>query len=622
MRNSIIASVTILMLLVIPFASLSMASYSEADSSDKVLIDLGNGKIYWSDAETGTYGKAIEAAATSWGLDISTSGGLTIEGLSSRTSPVSVDWKIYTWDGSSWKHRSDLSLTSAYSGGVFAVGFYSSGSITPVATPDNPYVWTTYGGSSSASGVSTSPGLEKPSAPAEWFNTYSTGYVDSGLVIADDLLYHTTGGAFGAGGTDKNPWMYCVNRHTGEEKWKYMMDYGSGYEVTTPLIIGDLIVVNSTSGKMYCFDRYTGELLDVEEIPFKPPMSPSGDISWNGRTFVTGGTTPVYDSGALFFGSADGKVYCYTVTRDTGFEMKWRYEPQGQTIGCFYFHAPTISEVNGKRMLFMGNYSGYVHAIDIGTGNAAWTKQVVNFGADNKPHPGTPGSAASISISPDNKVLLIGCSDGGMSSLAGYLLALDPATGKGMGGSAELWRLDALFTSPVTDKDGFYSYVSQSDTGSRTFTTVDGDEVDIIPAVYKFDWSGNVIWTSQKYQLIKGPLTLAGGILYGIDYSSGAFWPTGGGLTAIDADDGSEVWRILLRPFTVDSYSMVQATVVDGKVYAANDFGAVYCVSTTAGPNPEGTDISVLETVGFKHWSWVVLAVFVAGVIFLFVRYY
>jgi len=616
-RLTVIAIISVLLLM--PVASFSSSS-SDAAPSDIVLIDLGNGRTYWADAEPGTYGKAVESAAGSWGLDIDTSGGLTIEGLSSRTSPVSVDWKIYTWDGS-WRYRSDLSLSSSYSGGIFAVGFYPV-SIAPVATPDNPYVWTSFGGSSSASGVSTSSGPDNPAVPAEWFNTYSTGYVDSGLIVADDMLYHTTGGAFGTGGTDKNPWVHCVDRFTGDEVWKYMMDYGSGYEVTTPLIVDDMLIVNSTCGKMYCFDRFTGDVLDIEEIPFNPPLDSDSNVTWSGRIFVTGGTTPVYDSGALYFGSADGFVYCYAVTRDSGFELQWKYHPQGHTIGCFYFHAPTISEVNGKRMLFIGNYDGYVHALDIGTGKAVWVKQVVNFDAENKPHPGTPGSAASVSVSPDGKVLLVGCTDGGLSSLAGYLVALDPATGKGLGGSEELWRLDILSTSPVADRDGFYSYVSQSDAGSRTLTTVDGDEVDIIPAVYKFDWNGKVVWVSQKYQLIKGPLTLADGVLYGIDYSSGAFWPTGGGLTAIDSEDGSEIWRILLRPFTVDSYSMVQATVIDGKVYAANDFGAVYCISTTAGPNPEGTDVSVLESVGFKHWSWVILGIFIASIVILFVRYY
>ena len=76
--------------------------------------------------------------------------------------------------------------------------------------------------------------------------------------------------------------------------------------------------------------------------------------------------------------------------------------------------------------------------------------------------------------------------------------------------------------------------------------------------------------------------------------------------------DGSEIWRVLLSPYSEDSYSMVQPTVVDGRIYTGNDFGAVYCLSDIEGEGTEEERVQALETVGFAHWSWYLAAVIIA----------
>lgn len=132
-----------------------------------------------------------------------------------------------------------------------------------------------------------------------------------------------------------------------------------------------------------------------------------------------------------------------------------------------------------------------------------------------------------------------------------------------------------------------------------------------------FDLDGKVIWASRDYQLIKAALTLADGVLYANDYSSGRFYPSGGGVTAISAADGSEIWRLKLSPFSADSYSMVAATVIDGKIYVGNDYGAIYCISETAGPM-YGDDGEIVLKNGLYHWSWVLLVLLaLLGVAFL-----
>ena len=591
----------------------------DADQGDMVLVDFGNGSYTWYGNGGGaTFGDVLASSVDDASVrdDIKTA------------SSGDCRWRMYQWDGA-WEDAG-TSLSASCSGTV-AFGFYPEG-FAPASTPDHPTSWTVLGGSSSATNVSASHGRTDPAMPVEWYNTYTTGYVDSGLVVAGDMLYHTTGGAYGATGGDEDAWVYALDRFTGAIVWKYHEQKGAGYEVTTPLIVGGYLVVTFTCGDVICFDRFTGEVRDTLEVGVNPPTDDDGDVIWEGRVFQTGGTTPVYDSGRIYFGTSSGTVMSLGLSAEGTFDVDWEYAPSCErspsgdytgTRGCFYFHAPTIGDVDGRRMLFIGSYEGYVHALDARTGEAVWVERVIDMRDDNRAAPGTPGSAASISLSPDGSHLLVGCTDGALFSLEGYMVALDPATGERLQVAGADWRLDALFTSPVVTDSGFYTYVSPLSAGSQAFEAADGGEVEATTAVYKFDWDGRVVWKSQDYQMIKGALTLdADGILYGTDYSAGAFWPTGGGLTAIDSATGEEVWRVLLSPYTQDSYSMVQPTVVDGRIYTGNDFGAVYCLSDIAGEGTEEERVKELQTVGFAHWSWYLTAGAVAAAMFVFAIMY
>jgi len=617
--------------MVIVVAVMALVPCSSADASqggDTLLIDYGNGNYEWfSVSATGSYLDVLRSCKD----NVSYDGSLTIGGMGRITisGAVTVDWKIYSWNGGRWEYKGN-DLSAKYSG-TSALGLFADPSILPSATPDNPSVWTQFGGSSRADNTSSSHGPSSPALPVEWYNTYTTGYVDSGLVVSGDLLYHTTGGTYGGTGTDADPWIYCLDRNSGQVVWKYHGVYGSGYEVTTPIIVGDRLIVTTTNGDLYAFDRFTGDVLDKTNIPFDPPVNSNGDIVWDGRVFVTGGTTPVYDSGCIYFGSADGKVYCYSLSAAGKLSKVWCYDPPATVSagkytgskGCFYYHAPVIADINGTRTLFIGNYEGYIHALNIATGEKVWVERVVDMRADNRCVPGTPGSVGSVSVSPDGTMLLASCTDGGLFTLSGYLAALDPKTGKILKHTdGNEWKLEGLFTSLVVTGEGFYTYVTPVSSGKNTLKMTDGSTIETSTAVYKFNWNGEAEWVSEDYQLIKAPLTLADGILYGMDYSAGKFWPTGGGLTAISAEDGSELWRVLLSPYTADSYSMVQPTVIDGKVYAGNDFGAVYCLSTVAGAGTEEEQVQALQTQGFRHWSWVAIAVVAALALIFLIRFY
>lgn len=630
-------------------ASPLISNESEADGdSSGLLIDMGNGTTYWCAVSgSGTYLELAQAAAESLGLEFSSSGSAVtrIGDMSNHSvGTQSCSWLAYKWSGTEWVAAGQ---TDTYDGTAFAFGFYPDHSVTPVETPDDPTAWIQYGGTSSLSGVSDSYGTASAVTPVEWYNTYTTGYVDSSIVAAGGYLYHTTNGAFYGSGTDAHAWLYCLDADTGAIVWSFDISAGGdtsatvrspgGYDITTPVIIGDMIVVMSSNQHsdgehtvmyMYCLDRVTGELLDSEPIIHSAPLDSDGNVAWTGRTFVTGGTTPVYDSGALYFGTSDGRILCYSVSRDSGFEMLWECVPpstsSGDTYtgsrGCFYFHAPLIADVDGERTLFIGNYEGYLFSIDADTGTINWARQLINLGEDNTGVPGTPGSVASMAITDDGR-LIVECTDGAMVTATGFLVCVDASTGQGPDGSEYYWRLDGVFTGPIVDGDCFYVYGSASATGSDVFPMADGTEMDIISAVYKFNLDGEVVWVSKAYPMVKASPTLADGILYFMDYSAGGLGSDNGCLMAISAEDGSQLWRYRLEPYSDSSYSMVSPTVIDGKIYVGNDYGAVYCISTVAGPSWSGGSEIVL-TGGLEHWSWIVLILVSVAAIVIFWRLY
>ena len=642
MRRLIAVTVVVIM---VSLMFIPISDAEAADTDDMLLIDMGNGITYWSGIDqTGSCVDIAESAASALGLEFVSSGsGITQIGDMKEHSVGSqrCSWHLYNWDGTVW-NVSDTA--GSYNGGYIAWGFYPDG-VKPVETPLSMTAWTQSRGDSSESGTTDSYGTDSAVTPVEWYKTYTTGMVCSSIVVSGDYLYHTTNGSFGGTTSDSHAWIYCIDRLTGTELWKFDLSTGGqditvrapgGYDITSPLIVDDMIIINSTTefnnddGKsvmyIYCLDSLTGEIIDKQEIVHSPPLDSDGDVMWTGRTFVTGGTTPVYDSGAVYFGTSDGRILCYSVTRNSGFQQLWEYVPTSTmsgddytgSRGSFYYHSPVIADVDGERTLFIGNYEGYLFSVNASTGKLNWAVQMIDLGDENKPHPGTPGSVGSIAVTADGK-LIVGCSDGGLSSLTGYTVCVNASTGKGDNGDYD-WKIDALLNGPVLDTDGFYSYVSPS-SGSAQITNIDGTLADVRSAIYKFDYDGNVVWVSKDYQTIKAQLTLADGTLYAMDYSAGVFYPSGGGLTAIDSDDGSEIWRLRLEPYSSDSYSMVSPTVVDGKIYVGNDYGAVYCVSEVAGPVWNGGQEIVLSG-GLEHWSWIVLIAVVIAAFFMLYRFY
>lgn len=634
-RRALAALAVLLMVCCIPAVS--------ADSEDKdwVLIDMGDGVTYWSEAGSGTDAIALaEQAASSFGLTVVKDGNkiTSIGGMAEHSVKDRLcSWHLFTWSGTEWV----VATGTSYSGGSIAWGFYPDG-IAPVETPEYRTAWIQFRGDSAASGVSDSYGTEKAVTPVEWYKTYRTGYVDSSIIVAGDKLYHTTYGETSAEGTRSHACLYCLNRFTSETIWKFDLTTGGGtypdtkdfgYNITSPVIVDDMIAINSATshdsgGKtvmgFYLLDRMTGELIDHEEILHSPPLDEFGTIVWDGRTFVNGGSTPSYDSGALYFGTSDGRILAYSASRENGLELLWECVPpsdvdaQGKYIGCrgsIYYYSPTIVDVDGVRTLFIGNYDGYILAVDASTGELLWNKRLIALYDKNKAMKGTPGCVDLITYIGDNRLVAV-CKDGSMSPSMGLTVCIDTRTGKGSGDSDYYWIYDGLFQGTVPVDGGFIAYADKAN-----YPSAEGPGVKTITeeGVYRMDVNGEVVWRVDSHY-IGSRMTTAAGLVYMSEYSAGMF-DDGGHIIAKRISDGSTVWSIKLEPYSSDSYCMAAPTVVDGKIYTANDYGAVYCISEIQGKQWNGGGEIILPN-GFWHWSWALLIAVAAIAVIALIKYY
>ena len=635
MRRYVLAGLLLALVAMIPLSSTD----AEDIAVDRVLIDMGNGETYWS--EIGAPEDAISIASHA-----ASEHGLTIESDSARITRIgdmenhsvagrACSWRLYGWEDGIWSERTG----TAYSGGSIAWGFYPTGGF-PVETPEHMTAWIQYRGDSNSSGISDSYGTAKAVSPAEWYRTYRTGYVDSSLIVAGDRVYHTTYGETSTDGVRSHAFLYCLDRFTSEQKWRFDLTTGegtypdtkdNGYNITSPLIIGDMVLVNSATshdsgGKTvmatYLIDRITGELIDYEEVAHDPPVNEKGRVIWNGRTFINGGTSPVYDSGAVYFSTSDGRVLSFAVSRADGIEQLWEFVPSsavkdGEYVGSrgsFYYFSPVVSDIDGKRVLFVGNYEGYMFAVDASNGSLIWEKRLIALFGDNRVHRNTPGQVALIVETGGDRLAVI-CNDGGMSSISGFLVCIDKRTGEGPDGKPYHWKIDGVFQGTVPYGDDVILYGKKS----SNRTSEEGASEVAIDGLHRIGADGEEVWSVES-NLIWSRLTMADGIVYAMEYSAG-FYDDGGHLVAFSPEDGSTFWSIKLEPYSRSSYSMAAPTVIEGKIYAANDYGAVYCVSETGGKRWDGGGEIILPG-GFYHWSWALLfAIAIAAVVAL-IRYY
>ncbi|NLL94179.1 MAG: PQQ-binding-like beta-propeller repeat protein [Thermoplasmatales archaeon] len=582
------------------------------EAGDGLLVDFGNGRVEWHGI---SHGADIESTLTSslpaGYVEFADIGGerriASVDGQSAVTlgtgaSRQTCEWRVYSWNTVEWEFLT-MDVSGRHGGAPLAIGFYPNDTLKPASNPDYREVWISYRGDSASSGVSGSFGPASVATPLEWYNAYA-GAVVSTVLYADGMIYHVTAGKYGSVGMDALARVNCLDPVNKTVLWTVTYSDSGNTEVTTPVIIGDLIVVTSGNWHIYCLDRFTGEavaeLAPVGEeghmcggskLTMYIPRKDDPSVSSSRFHLEAGFTNAVYDSGALYFCTSDGLLRCFSVDREKGFREIWSHPPISAHRGNFYYHPPAVGEYGGIRFVMAGNYGGGLVCKDAATGEDIWSMAVENKAGERV------GQVSSISLCDGGRAIV--CYSGGeMSSAGGGLMLIDVADG------GIIWQKELRCSKTTVVGDRFYAYVSSS-AGETVRDHRTGLEVSPEPGYHSF-WVDDcsMFWSTATDALSVGGQTYCDGKLYSIDYSPGTQGAYGGWVWCIDSDTGNVDWKARVSPFSGNAYSMCCPTVVDGKVLVGNDYGAVYVLSETPGVAREASLERKYVSEGLAHWSW------------------
>ncbi len=611
-RLTVLIPVLILLLAIPASVGCSTAENQDSETTPELLLDMGNGHTEWvpivkgysiEDTLSATLGSRIafgDVDNERRVLSVDNVKNITI-GTGNYTQDCY--WRIYSWNSVEWEFlTSDVS--ERYISTYLALAYYPNDLTTPVSNPEYRGVWTSYRGDSSSSGISTSTGPSRVATPLEWYNSYA-GAVDASILYADGMIYHTVAGKYGAVGMDSLAKICCLDPVNQEVLWSRTYSSSSNIEITTPVIIGNMILVSSGNWHIYCLDRFTGEpLFELMPNDSTGDMCKGSKITTyikrmddgsvtNDRIHSNAGiTNMVYDSGALYFGTSDGLLRCFSIDRENGFKEIWNFKPDNSYRGCFYYYPPVVSDFEGKKYVMIGNYGGGLICVDGTSGQEVW-HQTVTDTEDRK-----VGQVSSI-VTCSNGQALVCYSGGEMSSTGGGIMLIDITNG------SILWKQDIRCGKPVAYQDRFYCYITAR-TNQKIKDRTTGQEIDLVNGYYSL-WinDGSVQWSYPTDALSIGGVTYCDGKLYSMDYSPGTEGVTGGQVWCLDSDTGSVVWKVKVSPYNGNAYSMCAPTVVDGKVIVGNDYGAIYILSENSYDQNGRTANINYESVGLAHWSWI-----------------
>lgn len=616
------------------------AGYASADadsdtSGTSLLLDHGDGHTEWFPIDTsGTIASALDSAL-SGRITYAYEGGTriveSVDGVAKVTIGTGVNrqdcgWRLYSWNTVEWEFLT-TDVSDRYNG-YLALAYYPNDTIRPVATPDYAEIWTSFRGDSSASGISGSTGPEFVATPIEWSNTYP-GAVDCSILYADGMIYHTVAGKYGSVGMDSYARICCLDPVNQEVLWA--VNYStSSTETVTPLILSDLILVASSNWHIYCLDRYTGEavaelcpnnadpdMCQGSKVTTYIPRKADPSVS-NDRVHLEGGVTNmVYDSGALYFGTSDGLLRCYSIDREKGFREIWvntpasTSDPETTYRGCFYYSSPAVTDIGGVRCVLAGNYHGALLCVNASTGAQVWSANIHYKDSGER-----AGNVASVNICSGERALITYTGGNDLDSSVGGVALIDLADG------SIVWQQDIRCVRPVVSGDRFYCYVSATGSVSAVDSTTH-QPVELESGYYSF-WvdDGSFLWCQDTDVLSTGGMTYCDGKVYSMDYSPGTEGANGGWVWCMDCDTGRVVWKAKVTPYSGSSYSMCAPTVVDGMVLVGNDYGAVYLLSEKSGDGPSRSSAIEYMSEGLGHWSWIALAISSIIVLAVAVRIY
>jgi hypothetical protein len=173
------------------------------------------------------------------------------------------------------------------------------------------------------------------------------------------------------------------------------IDFGHAL-VSLPLITDDLIIIGDDIEGVYGIYKSDGKVKWFYEVV--------NGIDYRGG--IAG------DASRLIFGGRDGNIYCLETTSG---KEKWVYKTCND-ISCNLVSCPTIS--NG--IVYAGDYSGDIFAVDYSTGKEIWKKKYDSF-----------IDWQNIAVN-DKYIIITGASPSTVLN-ANFIVCLDKATGN------EIW---------------------------------------------------------------------------------------------------------------------------------------------------------------------------------------
>jgi outer membrane protein assembly factor BamB len=352
-----------LTLLMILSASIAVAVSAADDGSEGclVLIDFGNGKVLWTSVEVRENLSAFNVtmdAAGQLGLDVSyseSSFGVFVNGIGGVMgdwpnewwhfwiwNPASKAWESATQGPSSVAAKDIVAIAWSY-----VVDRPDFSAQSPLATPDHKYPWTSLRHDLLSTGSSQTGSSAKISL--DWDKDLTNGPVSTSVVAANDRLYVLTSGVYDWTQMtyDSPPHLSCLNR-AGEILWNATID-GAKYQIASPMITEDFVVVPSSNGKVYAFDSKTGAPYWISGI----------ESSGTGLT-----SSPILYRNQVIVGGGDGKLYSFA---DNG-TLLWATK----VASSIYFSSPAARD----GMVYIGSEEGQLHAVAANGTGEIWNVTV------------------------------------------------------------------------------------------------------------------------------------------------------------------------------------------------------------------------------------------------------
>lgn len=571
MKKNTLISVIILSLLLTSVSLLSVNNESFATSDENfVLIDFGNGKTEWvsADASQETMSGLLEAAVEAIGSTYEVIGTNTIkiDEISGKTVPVEVSWRYYIWSELKWNDS-----TTSFDGTADAIensvalGYYPEG-VAPTETPIHKTSWTSVRGNSELDGHQTAE-ISGDNLP-KWDKTYGKGsFVNSAVLVAGDKVFVNSGGTPGASTNSILPTLYCYNLSDGEELWNYEYAVGAGFETATGVIVGNFIYLPASND-------------DIYKIPLEGPTDPITNISnvkkvtfseshvIKGAKIGSGTASITYNSGALYFGTSHGYVFC----TDLDLNVKWDIAIEGSV----YFNAPMVQD--GK--LFIGDWYGCLYVLDTSNGSIICSEKIeVDDDAV-----GDTGYVSNILKIEDK-------------------LIFSYADGKGMNtakGGIAVYKFDGSLLTKIKQESGFglsSNFLTKSGSdfkGAYSFTS---------EGLVKIFLDGTCLLINNTTKGIKAPAVLVNDeYLIFSEFNKGGYMYKAG-------KDG-ELLGQYKQPASVEQYVMSPPVIIDNWIFSGTD-GGMYSFSGDFLPLP----VPAESKSNIFSWILTILSIFLIAFI-------